>query len=197
MRAWTVCPKWRMALGAAAKCGSTTISQLTIADRKFPGKRERNGREDWTAVPTRGYRVVGIVRHPVARFWSLFGNIQARFRGAHNLYKQLEGRDPHYVLDTFERDLDYDFHYQPQYRIGLLDSPKTELVRLESLDIWWSVNRPEGAPAMPRANRGEGGLAPADDYLATRIGELYAADLALWERAYAGSTPSTTSARDS
>ena len=144
--------------------------------------RQRRGKECWSHIPN-GYRQVGVVRHPVDRFYSLYQNIQDRRRGRNNFYAQLEGKTPTEVFEKLlEYGLDYDFHFQPQIRIGLT-RPQVELIRLENLDSWWQENKPEGATPMLVANRGSG-LAPArDPALEERIREAYADDLKLWERA--------------
>ena len=189
-----------MALGAAAKCGSTTLAHLVVENNAgvLVLHDARYNRKCWSLVP-KGYRQIGVVRHPVARFWSLYENVQSRKRSASNFYAQFEGKSPLQLLDAISADLDYDFHFQPQGRIGL-NRPCVELVRLEALNEWWDKNRPEGATGMPAANQG-GGLAPADHdttaVVAPLVCELYADDYALWERAYGNPSPSTNSARPS
>jgi hypothetical protein len=183
MRAWHICPKWQMAIGAAAKCGSTALAKAIEANsaHRLPVLDARHGRECWSVVPP-SYRKVFIIRHPVDRFASLYANIQQRKRSDQNLYKQLEGLSP---WDCFDRilenwnDLTYDFHFQPQ---SLCMGPPggVELVRLENFEKWWAVNLPD---ARPPRKMNESSAVELDDRTADRVINRYREDLEFWRRA--------------
>lgn len=187
MRAWQICPKWSMALGAAAKCGSTMLARLVQANsaRRLNVPDARQGRECWSVVPNT-YRKVFIVRHPVDRFFSLYSNVQQRPREATNFYKQLEDLNPTRFLDRLlelSPDLTYDFHFQPQaLAAGALN---LELVRLEAFEEWWQKRGPQGSIPPKKANESDPEeYAEAKIYLAARLADLYRDDLAMWERAW-------------
>lgn len=183
MRAWHICPKWEMAFGAAAKCGSTMLANWVAANgaHRLNVPDARHGRECWSIIPE-DYERVAIVRHPVDRFASLYANVQQRKRSDQNFYKQLEGKSP---WDFFDRllelsnDLLYDFHFQPQ---ALCLGPHVDTaIRLESFAEW--VNS-----CMPDVRRpkqvNESKPVEIDDKTAARVLNRYRDDLALWEGAW-------------
>jgi hypothetical protein len=193
MRGWLISPKWELAMGAAAKCGSTSLAQLFKANAalRLNVPDARHGREDWSMVP-RSYRIVGVVRHPVPRFLSLWHNVQERKRGgANNFYNQFVGHGPEALLEGIQKaGLEYEFHFQPQYLIGH-EQLGAELVRLMNLNDWWVQNAPAGATGMPVENKSIGHSPDADTLahpLAPAICQLYARDLDLWERAWSSAT---------
>lgn len=190
MRGWLISPKWNLAIGAAAKCGSTSLAQLFRRNSalRLNVPDARHGRECWSVVP-KSYRRVGVIRHPVPRFLSLWHNVQERKRGgANNFYNQFVGKSPEELLDGIEKaGLDYEFHFQPQYRIGF-EELEAEMVRLVDLNAWWELNRPAGATGMPVENTSVGHVPDADtlaDPIADRVCALYERDLRLWESAWA------------
>jgi hypothetical protein len=185
MRAWHICPKWRMALGAAAKCGSTMLAKFVEANgaHRLPVKDARYGRECWTRIPS-SYRAVMVVRHPVDRFMSLYANVQERKRQDQNFYKQLEGLSPSAFLDKLVKvspDLMADFHFQQQTTI---EPPNRDVehVRLEHFDRWVAQNLPYAVRPRP-ANESTGGY-PVSEELVQRVIAYYLDDFALWEKAH-------------
>ena len=182
MRAWQICPTWSLALGAAAKCGSTMLAAFVTANvaRRLNVPDARYGREDWSMVP-RSYRQIFIVRHPVDRFASLYANIQQRKREPANFYKQLEGLSPWDCFDkllTLSPDLNYDFHFQPQhFAVGAL---KPEFVRLEDFDRWVARELPN---VIQPKRTNESRPVEIDERTAARVANRYRQDLALWENA--------------
>lgn len=192
MRAWQICPKWDMAFGAAAKCGSTMLARLveTNGARRLNVPDARQGRECWSVVP-KSYRSVFLVRDPVARFASLYANIQQRKREPMNFYKQFEGLSPWDCFDKLLQaspDLMYDVHFQPQYlSVGIL---RPEYVRLEDFEAWWPLHGPAGAIGPKKANASAKTVA-IDDKTAERVREQYKQDQSLWERSWASSINSS------
>lgn len=203
MRAWHVCHEWKLALGASAKCGSTMLADLVQRSSATPARDARYHRRDFTGVPSR-YDLVYIVRHPVARFLSLYRNIQERPRDPLNFYKQLEGLEP---LPCFERllelspDLTYDFHFQPQtLALGPLSgSQQLTIVRLEAFADWWRREGPKGAAQPKWLNKSVRDVASWPNGLAEAVKAKYQDDYRLWEGAWdlshafsARATPSPT-----
>jgi hypothetical protein len=183
MRAWQICPTWSLALGAAAKCGSTMLAAFVGANkaRRLNVPDARYGREDWSVIPG-SYRRLLIVRHPVERFASLYANIQQRKREPANFYKQLEGLSPWDCFDkllTLSPDLSYDFHFQPQYLVAGPREP--ELVRLEHFESWVAAELPSAFPPK-RANESQ--PVEIDEKTAARVCNRYREDLNLWEKAH-------------
>jgi hypothetical protein len=180
-RSWFLFPAYDLAIGAANKCGTQSLRVLQVDTIGF----ER--REDFSLVP-KSYKRVGIIRHPVARFLSLYGNIQERkfFRKENNFYRQFEGVSPEETLERLVAEgMDHDFHYQEQYKIGWLDNPQTILVRLHAISEWWAENRPAVTRPFPHKNANNSAYRPSDA-LRERIESVYKHDLALWNKAYGG-----------
>jgi hypothetical protein len=183
MRAWHVCPSLGLTIGAAAKCGSSTLSALMegkhwLADQ---GKVADYSRVYAEQTP-KHYRTVMVVRDPVARFLSLYANIQQRERSKQNFYAQFEQKEPFDVLlGLNDKGLDYDFHCQPQYRI-LPAKREVEYVRLEDLGAWWTANYPH-TDQPTKENQSEP-LGELDYKTATLVKKLYRQDLELWEKAW-------------
>lgn len=202
MRAWQICPKWQMAIGAAAKCGSTMLADLVQANsaRRLNVPDARQGRECWSMVP-KSYRKVFVVRHPVSRFLSLYANIAQRKREPMNFYKQLEGLSPWDCFDKLIQlspDLMYDVHFQPQH-VAAGHQPEgaseVEYVRLESFRDWWKEQMPD--TIQPRAGLNASvpvDLRLLDDKTAARVKKRYEFDLGLWEKAWASSADSSVNA---
>jgi hypothetical protein len=179
MRAWHACPRWNIALGAAAKCGSTTLARL-VADNDICKAADprlvRVGRSD---VP-KGLETVAVIRHPVDRFASLYANIQQRHRSRNNYYAQFEGLGPSAVLDRIiECGIENEFHTQRQclalgeYATG---------VRLEAFGRWFAARFPD---AVPPQHLNESRQVDIDDRTAERVLSWYARDFKLWEAAHA------------
>lgn len=192
MKAWHICPKWDLALGAGAKAGSTMLAKFVQANKvaRLPLADQRYGRECWSMIgPT--MRRVAIVRHPVDRFASLYANIQQRPREPMNFYKQLEGLSPWDCFDKLIQlspDLTYDFHFQPQ---TLQLGPKIDLaVRLEDFSVWVAQALPSTVVQPTRENTST--PVEIDDRTAARVKNRYRDDLRLWEKAWASSTSSAS-----
>jgi len=183
MKAWQICPKWQMAFGAAAKCGSTMLAKFVENNRarRLNVPDARYGRECWSLIP-RDYRAIMIVRHPVERFASLYANIQQRKREPMNFYKQLEGLSPWECLDTLIQlspALDYDFHFQPQ--TSIVPARRTEFVRLEDFEGW--VRRTLPHAFAPRSENRSESPVEIDSRTADRVLNRYRADFEMWQQA--------------
>jgi hypothetical protein len=180
MRCWHLCPDRGIALGAAAKCGSTALTKLVKANEP----NATGVRMGWSDVP-QGFETVAVVRHPIDRFASLYANIQERPRSRWNFYAQFEGLSPWYCFDKLlevDNSLTYDFHFQAQ---SLCLGPRLDVVvRLEHFAGWWIGRYPDSvAPEQLNMTRNRVEL---DDRTQDRVMNRYRDDLALWERAYAG-----------
>lgn len=186
MKAWHICPKWGIALGAAAKCGSTMLAKFVQDNRagRLQLPDARHARECWSMIGN-SMRRVAIVRHPVKRFASLVANIQQRAREHGNFYKQFEGMTPADMLDRMlEVGLEYEFHMQPQV---LQLGPKVDqAVNIESFADWCAQNLPY--PVVPPGVENASTPVEIDARTAERVCVAYASDLRLWENAWASST---------
>jgi len=182
MRAWHLIPEKQMAIGAAAKCGSTSLRKVIQGSEELGCSIDQE-RVPETAIP-KGYTRIGIVRHPVARYYSLWNNVQERPRSRQNYYAQFEGKDPEEMLDGILRvGLDHDVHTQPQYLIGL--EKATALVRLENLGAWWEKVM---GTEFPHRNASKGlAMYNSQDSLSKRVLGVYPTDYTFWEEADAGS----------
>ena len=185
MRGWQDCQVWKIAIGCAAKCGTTSLARMAFESRArriipigWSGMRQQ--RIDFSLIP-KGYYKIGVVRHPLDRFYSLVMNIRERTRGKNNFYKQCEGLDVAGIWEIISKDLDYDYHFQPQYRVGI--DKADVLVKLDHLNEWWDSNKPKGARDMPIENSSSGkGVEPQKEVMASVL-KAYETDLKLWERA--------------
>lgn len=189
MKVWYICPKWQLALGAGAKCGSTMLAKFVQANKaaRMPTADPRHGRECWSMIGPSMPRIA-IVRHPVDRFASLVANIQQRAREHGNFYKQFEGMTPADMLDRMlEVGLEYEFHMQPQVlQLGPKIDQAVDLVHFKA---WCEQHLPQHvAPTVENASD----PVDIDARTAERVCEAYAADFALWERAWASSTSSVS-----
>lgn len=187
MRCWLPTKSWGLALGAAAKCGSTSLREAVLDNGQNHlayGKPAQNHRTDFSEI-RKHFRTIGVVRHPVERFYSLYSNVQERFEGRsdQNFYKQFEGERPGELFEAILADPDKDFHFQPQHRIGLGDAD--EVIRLEDLSTWWSYVLPDAKPIKDLNSSEYTWRSPAsrDTRLEAEICELYSTDLILWEGA--------------
>lgn len=192
MRAWHIMPKFGVALGAAAKCGSTMLAKMVQGNHRLPVADARHGRECWSLIPLGCYRVA-IVRDPVSRFGSLYANIQQRKRSDQNFYKQLEGLSPWDCFDKLIKlspDLTYDFHFQPQHLCLGPEGKIDRFVRLEHFTEWWKNNAPtellrSWGDKIGKYN--ESKPVAVDEKTADRVRNRYREDQALWEKAWASS----------
>lgn len=184
MRGWQDCATWHIALGCAAKCGTNTLAKLAqingVRKASHGWSDMRQQRIDYSLIP-KGYNVIGVVRHPTDRFYSLVQNIRERTRSESNFYRGLEGLNVSDIWRAISKDLDHDYHFQPQYRIGL--EKADVLVKLEHLSEWWNNNRPEGATDMPFENRSRGTTIEEYEWVDTRLRKAYCTDFDLWESA--------------
>jgi len=187
LRAWNLFPAWKLAFGAAAKCGSTSLVNLCARENHGELAEWRRRRVYFEEIPHH-YRRVAVVRHPLARFKSLYVNIQERPRSKKNFYAALEGREPEQLLDAIKQaGLDYDIHFQPQVSIGVENADT--VVRLEEFDNWWRFVNPYGRlGAVHGVGKCNASSTPSEDVELSRETELeilrlYARDLEVWELA--------------
>src|SRR3990167_398564 len=186
MRSWHIVPKWDVALGAAAKCGSTMLATLVQGHHRIPVADARHGRECWSVIPAGMYRVA-IVRNPVDRFASLYANIQQLKREPANFYKQLEGLSPWDCFDELIQlspDLTYEFHFQPQHLCLGPGEKIDRFVRLEHFTNLWANNAPAPARGATPLQINESMPVEIDEKTEDRICNRYREDLALWENAW-------------
>lgn len=190
MRAWHICPKWQMAIGAAAKCGSTMLADLVYKNRAhrisvqgLSGIRSaRQGRECWSTIPAY-YRVVMIVRDPIIRFASLLANIKERKRSDTNFYKQFEGLSTLEAARLLEKvGTEHDIHVHPQSSVAPRGR-EFETVKLEWFDKWWGLEFPDAAQPE-RLNPSQN--LPEIEYPEAWniVNDLYKDDVEVWQNAW-------------
>ncbi len=170
-----MCNKWKIALGAAPKCGSSCLDSLVQINQvreKIPGEsRMRMPRVDFDVIPG-GYEIIGIVRHPIARFYSLYTWVNDVFRP--NFFKSVWGLPVREFWEWVETDIERNLHFEPQYRFDLDKSDV--VVRLDNLNAWWSDNKPEGATDTTLENKSVGHV-DQDEWVNDRILTAYQTDL--------------------
>ena len=182
LRAWNLIPPHNLALGAAAKAGTTSLTKLTASFLGGDYREWRKERKFFGQIP-KEMNKIGVIRHPVSRFYSLYANTQERPRSPNNLYAAVERRGPEALFELIvDKGVYYDVHFHPQHSVGLVEVDT--LVRLESLEDWWEKNKQEGFPPLPVSNRSSyKGLLPLPSQLVTSISKLYERDMLLWEAA--------------
>ena len=156
-KAWI--PRDGFAIGTSAKCGSQSL--LAFFD---VSKLDRVRFEE---MP-KNLLKIGIIRDPVARFWSLYGNIQERKRSSKNFYAELEGKEAKEVLRALEKNWMKDIHFHPQMLIGL--DRCDYVIRLE--ECFW----------LPTRNSSERRWEDKENIgVRNRVRSLYRPDWLLWE----------------
>jgi hypothetical protein len=167
---WFYVPEWDTQFAAAPKAGSSSIRQAILNEdlnyvRSLPGAG----------------RSIFIVRHPLARFLSLWKNscrdgaTLAITKGGerHNLKGLTPLQLMRYILNN-END-----HWATQ--TSLLGDTEAETVRIESMSRWWD-EFPHSTQPYPRTNVSGGDNPDLGKRLLSVINSHYGEDLELWRR---------------
>lgn len=178
-------PDYGIAWVAPAKSGSSMLRQLTIDNHIYPDvtdlKSARHKRIGTASVPAGLWRI-GVVRHPVSRFYSLWRNVQERPRSEKNFYKRFEGLSPRQMWDELKVMPFTDYHFQPQWMVGLYTAD--QLIRLEDFDDWFITTFSELVP--PQHLNVSVRPYERDPSIDEEVLEEYRQDFELWERANGG-----------
>ena len=133
LKHWYLLHEHKMAFVTAKKCGSTTLHLAT------------DSRVDHAEVPA-DYERIAVIRHPVARFWSLFDHIKRGYRFGKRQQELMDSRfdrfkvEPTQVWAYILRNPEEDVHWSPQHHVWAEEGQLDRLIKLESLDDWWLAN---------------------------------------------------------